>query len=65
MNDHIVNVNGLVLSVQVSGDVGKLEKFFGVEKDGHNRFSKIVGHLLDNLFALKYYVRHQLPVVVL
>ena len=65
MKNDVSYVHRLVLGVQRSGDIGKLEKFFNVKEFGSYWFSSIVDCLLDNIFALEDLVGHQLNVVVL
>ena len=54
-----------MLSVGCSGDVGELENFFDGRKYSHNQVLSMVCCLLDNVLALKEFVRHQLTVVFL
>ena len=65
MNDHVGNIDGLVLCVKGLCDVGEIKKFFNSGKDGCDWFLGMVSLLLDDVLALKDFVRHQLPVVVL
>ena len=63
--NHIRNINGLVLCIRRSGDVGKLEKFFDDGEYGHDCVSRMVCFILDDVFALGEIVWHQQTVVVL
>ena len=65
VNNHTCNIHDLVLRVQSSGDVGELKKFFDSREYGHDRFPRILDHLLDDVFALKELVGNKLTVVVL
>ena len=58
-------VNSLVLHVQRSDNVRKLKKLFDGGKYGCDWVLGIVGRLLDNAFALKEIVIHQLTTVVM
>ena len=62
---HIGYVEGLVLLRRGSVDARKLEKLLDSVKDGRNWFLKMVSHLLDDVPALKEFVQHQLPIVLL
>ena len=65
MNDHVCNVDGLVLHVRGSGDVREPKELFDGGKDGRDRFLRMVSNLSDNVLALKEFVRHQMTAVVL
>ena len=65
MNNHIRNIHVLNICVRSPGDVGKPEEFFDGGGYDHNQVSRMVGCLLDDLFAFKKIVRHQLTRVVL
>ena len=65
MNDHVCNINCLVLIVGCSCGVGELEKFFDGVKYGCDRVSRMVCHLLDNFLTPEDFLRHQLTVVFL
>ena len=65
MKNEIIYVHILVLSVQCSGDVGKLKKFFNGVEYGRYRVSRIVDTLLVGVFALEDIMGNQLTLVVL
>ena len=65
MYDHVGHIDGLVLRVRGSVDVGKLDEFFDGGKDGRDQLSRMVSHLLDYAFALEEFVTHQIPTVFL
>ena len=65
VKNRICNIHCPELGVQRPGDVGKLEKLFDGSECGHGRVSRVVSHIIDNVFAFKKLVRHQLKVIVL
>ena len=65
MNYHVFGIHGLVLSVGCVGDVGELDNLFNIRKYGRDQVSRMVRCLIDNVLALKEFVRHKLTVVLL
>ena len=65
MNDNVGDVDGLVLHVRSSGDVGEPDNFFDSKKYGHDRFSRMAIHLIDDVLTLREFTRNQMPVVFL
>ena len=53
VNYHVGDVHGLVLCVGGSSDFGEIKKLFDRVKDGNDQISRMVHHLLDDVFALK------------
>ena len=65
VKNDVSSVNSLVLGVRLSGDAGKIEKFFNGGEYGRYQVSMIVYCLLDDVFALEELVGNQLTVVLL
>ena len=65
MNNHVRDVDGLVMGVQGSGDVGKPKEFFDFGKDDWNWFVRMITCLLDDSLVLEGFVRHYMPVIFL
>ena len=65
MNDHVGDVDSLVLHVSDYSDVGEIEKFFDSGKNSHDQLLSMISRLLDDILTLKDFMRHWLPVVVL
>ena len=63
VNDHVVNVHGLMLGVGGSDDVVKPKKFFNGRKCDRNRALRMVCCLFNYVLALKEFMWHQLTVV--
>ena len=58
VNNHVGDVDGLVLCVHGSGDVCELEELFNGRKESHNWFTKMVSRLPNNVLALEEFVRN-------
>ena len=64
VKNHISDIHDSVLCIRSYGNVGELEKFFNGREYGRDWVSRMVGCLLDSIFALKDIVGHQLTVVI-
>ena len=53
MKNHICDIHGLLLNVKSSVNVRELEELFYGEEYGHDWVSRIVDHVLDDIFAIE------------